>query len=167
MKISYHKKKVLQEALQGKSKKKWERACLPMTICQVQAELIIALFKDRVLCRINLVQRKILLFEKFTFRKILWLKSFAVFCSFVRLLFIKKRPAIRFFFYHGFLSQTLRIHETVGKRRGSSSFLSATSTCSRTFRHLFAYFHLYQYTLILTWVTFQGNSLILLCNLQK
>ena len=41
------------------------------------------------------------------------------------------------FFYQGFLSQTLTIHGTTEKRRGSSLILSNTSTSSQLFRHLF------------------------------
>ena len=47
------------------------------------------------------------------------------------------------FFYQGFLSQTLTIHRTAGLREGNHIlFLFTTSTCSRTFRHLFATLHL-------------------------
>ena len=49
-------------------------------------------------------------------------------------------PKSRLFFSF-FLSQTLAIHRTAGKGRESSLFLSATSTCSRTFRHLLATLH--------------------------
>ena len=45
-----------------------------------------------------------------------------------------------FFFYQGFLSQTLTIHRTAreGKGRNHLLFHFTTSTCSRTLRHLFA-----------------------------
>ena len=46
-----------------------------------------------------------------------------------------------FFFYQGFLSRTLTTRWTAGK--GGDHFLlnSTTSTCSQTFRHLFATLH--------------------------
>ena len=44
----------------------------------------------------------------------------------------------KFFLLLGFSSQTLTIHRTAGKGRGSFLFHSTTSTCSRTLRHLFA-----------------------------
>ena len=46
-----------------------------------------------------------------------------------------------FFYYKDFLSRTLTIHKTAGKGRISSLFLFITSSCSRTFRHLFATLH--------------------------
>ena len=48
---------------------------------------------------------------------------------------------IYFFFYQGFLSQTLTIHRTAGKRGDHCLFHSTTSTRSRTFRDLFATLH--------------------------
>ena len=52
---------------------------------------------------------------------------------------------LNFFFYQGFLSQTLTIHSAAGEggegRGGASLFLPTNSTRSRTFRHLFATLH--------------------------
>ena len=45
----------------------------------------------------------------------------------------------KFFFYQGFLSQTLTIHRTAGEERGPS-FIPLYH-CSRTLRHLFATLH--------------------------
>ena len=50
-----------------------------------------------------------------------------------------------FFFYKGFLFQTLAIHRTTGKGKGPSLFFFTTSTQSWTFRHLFA-------TLLVRWL---------------
>ena len=47
----------------------------------------------------------------------------------------------KFFFYQGFLLQTLTTHKTAGEGRGHLLFHSTTSTRSRTFRHLFATLH--------------------------
>ena len=52
----------------------------------------------------------------------------------------------KFFLLLGFSSQTLTIHRTAGKGRGSFLFHSTTSTCSRTLRHLFA-------TLLVRWLS--------------
>ena len=46
-----------------------------------------------------------------------------------------------FFFYQGFLSQTLTIHRTVREGRGSPFFHSTTFTGSWTLRHLVATLH--------------------------
>ena len=45
------------------------------------------------------------------------------------------------FFCHGFLSQTLTIHRTAREGREPPFFLSTTSSCSRTYRYLFATYH--------------------------
>ena len=46
-----------------------------------------------------------------------------------------------FFFYQGFLSQTLTILRTVGEGGDHRLFDSTTSICSRTLKHLFAALH--------------------------
>ena len=48
----------------------------------------------------------------------------------------------QFFSHHGFLSLTLTICRTAGKRREPSFFLSTLCTRSLTFRHLFPTMHL-------------------------
>ena len=46
-----------------------------------------------------------------------------------------------FFFYQGFLSQTLATHKTAVERRGQFFPHSIKSTCSRIFKHLFETLH--------------------------
>ena len=60
--------------------------------------------------------------------------------SFVESMFLSPKY-VRYinFFFQGFLSQTLTIHRTAGKKEDHVPFLSTTST--RTFRHLFATLH--------------------------
>ena len=48
---------------------------------------------------------------------------------------------IYIFFYQGFLSRTLMARRTAGEGRDHLLFYSTTSTCSQTFRHLFATLH--------------------------
>ena len=46
-----------------------------------------------------------------------------------------------FFYYQGFLSQTMTVHGIAGKETETSLFLFTIFTRSRTFRHLFASLH--------------------------